>query len=75
MIFFILLTIFNFSSKAQGVINEIDIPTPNCKLSDIKIDKDNIVWFSEEASGKIGCFDIFSGNITEYNINGVDPVA
>ncbi|GEM_PF-5462774 len=77
IIFLIILTIFIFPSKAQEIINEIDIPTPNCKLSDIKIDKENKIWFSEEASGKIGCFDIFSGNITEYNLNikGADPVA
>jgi streptogramin lyase len=76
IIFLIILAIFIFPSKAQE-IKEIEIPTSNCKLSDIAIDKENKIWFSEEATGKIGCFDIFSGNITEYNLNiqGADPVA
>lgn len=55
LIVFILSTIFIIFSNAQQII-EIDIPTPNCKLSDIAIDKENRIWFSEEAAGKIGVF-------------------
>jgi len=79
IIFSIFSIFFNIFSNAQE-IHEIDIPTPNCKLSDIVIDKENKIWFSEEATSKIGFFDIFSGNINEYNLNipnipKVDPVA
>jgi copper transport protein len=57
--------IVSFSPKlSQFTI--YDIPTKDSSPTDLAVDRNGNIWFTESSSGKVGRLDPTSGNITEY---------
>jgi virginiamycin B lyase len=60
------LTIFVFAAQHRIVIKEWDIPTANSKPQDAAVGIDGALWYTGQASNKLGRLDPNTGQFKEY---------
>jgi len=54
--------------SAKWILKEFTIPTGSSKPADIAVDGQGLVWFSESEANKIGRFDPWTAEFSEYSV-------
>lgn len=63
------------AAKSDKLFNEFYIPTPYSQPYKIAADHNNIIWFVEQSSNKIGKFDLKTSKFTEYVVPSAKDIS
>ncbi len=63
------------AAKTDKLFNEFSIPTPYSQPYKIAVDHNNIVWFVEQSSNKLGKFDPKTSKFTEYLVPSAKDIS